>query len=49
MLSHIFKEAENICDRVVMIKEGKIIEDKDIKKIKNNRIKQYKIIFSFKK
>lgn len=46
MSSHIFEEVENTCDRIVMIKDGKIVADKNIDKIKNNRIKHYEITFS---
>ena len=46
MSSHIFEEVENTCDRVVMIKDGKIVVDEDIHKIKNNRVKHYEITFS---
>ena len=46
MSSHIFEEVENTCDRVVMIKDGKIVADEDIHKIKNNRVKHYEITFS---
>lgn len=46
MSSHIFEEVENTCDRVVMIKDGKIVADEDINKIKNNRVKHYEITFS---
>lgn len=46
MSSHIFEEVENTCDRVVMIKDGKIVADENIDRIKNNRIKHYEITFS---
>lgn len=46
MSSHIFEEVENTCDRIVMIKEGKIVADENIDKIKNNRVKHYEITFS---
>lgn len=46
MSSHIFEEVENTCDRVVMVKDGKIVADEKIDRIKNNRIKHYEITFS---
>lgn len=36
--SHILSELENICDRVIMIDEGKIIEEITLKEIKENNI-----------
>lgn len=43
--SHIFEEVENTCDRILCIKDGKLVADENIEKIKNNKIKEYKITF----
>ena len=45
MSSHIFEEVENTCDRIIVIKEGRIIADELIMNIKNKRKKHYEIIF----
>lgn len=49
MSSHIFEEVENTCDRVIMIKNGKIIADESIQNIGKNKYKHYEIIFSQEK
>ncbi len=46
MSSHIFEEVEHTCDRILCIKDGKLIADKSIEEIKLNRKKQYNITFS---
>ncbi len=46
MSSHMFDEVEHICDKVALIKEGKIIAIKSTKEIKHNEDKVYKIEFS---
>lgn len=43
MSSHMFEEIERTCDRVVIIKEGKIIADNDIATLKNEQRKVYTI------
>lgn len=48
MSSHIFEEVENTCDRIVMIKNGKIVADRDLEIIRNDRNKHYEIIFAEK-
>lgn len=46
MSSHIFEEVENTCERIVMIKEGRIVADENIQTIKNNMSKHYEITFA---
>lgn len=45
MSSHIFEEVENTCDRVVMIKEGRIVANEMMDNLKKNRLKHYEISF----
>lgn len=45
MSSHIFQEVEEICDRVAVIQEGKIIEVVDMKNIRYNKNKVYRMEF----
>ncbi len=45
MSSHMFEEVEETCDRVVLIKEGKIIGEKNTNEIKHNQNKEFKIGF----
>lgn len=45
MSSHIFEEVEHTCDRVVIIKEGKIIAKERMEDLRNSRKKVYEIIF----
>lgn len=46
MSSHMFEEVEHICDRVALIKDGKIIAVKSTNEIKYNENKVYKIEFA---
>ena len=46
MSSHIFEEIENTCDRVVMIKDGKIVASKEMALLKKDRHKCYEISFN---
>lgn len=46
MSSHMFEEVEDTCDKVALIKEGKIIAIKDTNEIKYNEEKSYKIEFN---
>lgn len=46
MSSHIFEEIENTCSRIVMIKNGKIVADESMDRIKTGRSKHYEITFS---
>lgn len=45
MSSHIFEEIENTCDRVAIIKDGRIIAVEDMDKLKENRRKIYEVTF----
>ncbi len=45
MSSHMFEEVEETCDRVVLIKDGKIIASKKTDEIKHNEKKSYKVEF----
>lgn len=45
MSSHIFEEVENTCDRVIMIKDGKIIADETMEHLKSQRHKHYEMTF----
>ena len=45
MSSHMFEEVEDTCDRVALIKEGKIIAVKSTLEIRRNQDKEYKIEF----
>lgn len=53
MSSHIYEEMERTCDRVALIKKGKIVTTTDMDAIRHNKDKSYKIEFkdetSFKK
>lgn len=46
MSSHMFDEVEHTCDKVALIKDGKIISVKSTKEIKYNENKVYKIEFT---
>lgn len=45
MSSHIFEEVESNCDRIIMIKDGKLIAEVDPEDIKRNQRKIFKIEF----
>ncbi|HHX11465.1 MAG TPA: ATP-binding cassette domain-containing protein [Clostridiales bacterium] len=45
MSSHIFHEMEEVCDRVAVIRQGKIIEVIDMKDIRYNKNKVYRMEF----
>lgn len=45
MSSHIFQEVEEVCDRVAIIRDGMIIDVIDMKDIRYNKMKTYKIEF----
>jgi len=47
--SHIFQELEELCDRVALIKDGKIIDIAEMEKINNPEQREYKIEFLDKK
>jgi ABC-2 type transport system ATP-binding protein len=46
MSSHMFEEVEDTCDKVALIKDGKIIAVKSTLEIKHNQDKVYKIEFA---
>ncbi len=48
MSSHMFEEVEETCDRVVLIKDGKIIASKNTDDIKHNENKSYKVEFKIR-
>lgn len=45
MSSHVFEEMERTCDRVALIKDGKIVTIADMNEIRHNQDKSYKIQF----
>lgn len=45
MSSHIFEEIEHTCDRILMIKDGKLIASDSIENLTKNKMKHYKIHF----
>ncbi|MDR3319357.1 MAG: ATP-binding cassette domain-containing protein [Clostridiales bacterium] len=46
MSSHLFEEIEDTCDRVALIKDGKLLDIADMEKIRYHNIKTYKIEFN---
>lgn len=46
MSSHMFEEVEHTCDKVALIKDGKLIAVKPTIEVKHNKDKVYKIAFS---
>ena len=44
--SHIFEEIENTCERIVMIKDGRLVADENINAMRNKMNKHYEISFS---
>lgn len=46
MSSHMFEEVESTCDKVALIKDGRIIAVKSIKEIRHSEEKTYKIEFN---
>ena len=47
--SHIFEEVEKVCDRIGMIRNGKLIKEITIDELRHNQLKTYKIEFKNKK
>lgn len=43
--SHIFPEVEATCDRIAIIKEGKIVSEVDVNSLKNQESKSYSLYF----
>lgn len=46
MSSHMFEEIENTCERIIMIKDGRMVADEDINVIRSEMSKHYEITFS---
>lgn len=46
MSSHMFEEVEHTCDRIIMIKDGEIVANETMDKIRKGRSKHYEITFS---
>lgn len=44
--SHIFNEVEDTCDRIAIIKDGRIVSEFAAKSIKHNENKTFRVIFS---
>lgn len=45
--SHSFEEVEKTCDRIIMIKNGRIVNDSDIEQLKREQIRKYEIEFAY--
>ena len=45
MSSHMFEEVERTCDRVGIIKDGKIVSITDVETLRQNKQRQYRITF----
>lgn len=45
MSSHIFEEIEEVCDRVAMIKDGKIVDVADLYELRHSKEREYHIVF----
>lgn len=45
MSSHVFEEVEKTCDRVALLHNGRIVDVVEMKKIRHNELKTYKIGF----
>lgn len=48
MSSHIFEEIEEVCDKVAMIKDGKLIDTVDLWELRHWKTKTFHITFSTK-
>lgn len=46
--THIMQEVEAICDRVILIKKGEIVADKDLNELKKNQEQVVEVEFDFK-
>lgn len=46
MSSHIFEEIEEVCDRVAMIKDGRIIKVLDLRELRHGNRKTFRIAFA---
>lgn len=47
--SHIFSEVDATCDRIAIIKDGKIVSEFISNDLKHASLKQYKLVFKYKK
>ncbi len=45
MSSHIFEEIEEVCDRVAMIKDGKIVDIADLYELRHSKVKNFTVTF----
>jgi ABC-2 type transport system ATP-binding protein len=46
MSSHMFEEVEDCCDKIILLKDGRVLDQVSIDEIKHNKEKKYKIEFS---
>ena len=46
--THIMQEVEAICDRVIIIKKGKILIDKKLDELKDNHLQTIEVVFDYK-
>lgn len=44
--SHSFEEVEKTCDRIIMIKNGQIVNDSQVEKLKKEQVRKYDIKFA---
>ena len=45
MSSHIFEEIEKVCDRVAVIRQGKLVEVQEMEEVKRQRKKRFLVTF----
>ena len=46
MSTHVYEEVEDICDRVILLDYGKIIDIAELKKVANPEVQEFKISFA---
>ncbi|MDR2867412.1 MAG: ATP-binding cassette domain-containing protein [Acholeplasmatales bacterium] len=46
MSSHMFEEVEDCCDKIILLKDGRILSEINIEDIRHNKEKKYKIEFN---
>ncbi len=46
--THIMQEVEAVCDRVIIIKKGKILVDKSLKELKKDNLQNIEVTFDYK-
>jgi ABC-2 type transport system ATP-binding protein len=44
--SHSFEEVEKTCDRILMIREGRIINDSHVETLKKEQLRKYEVVFA---